>query len=98
MRLTVTGSKKEFFSAHLETWHKGTDGLLLPCPFCGSDDIGLSNTHTAYYWAVCNKCNCEMPGEGSGIGNFKTISECVIAHEEAINSAIKEWNNRTKKT
>lgn len=92
MRLVILGSKKEGFYIHLETW-KDIDDLLLPCPFCGSTDVTLGNTHTAYYHVVCNNCNCEMPGEGNGSG-FKTISECASAHEEAINSAIKEWNIR----
>lgn len=97
IKLGIFGSKEEGgFSAGLEMWSKNPDRLLLPCPFCGSIAASLRNTHTAAYEVVCDNCECAMPGRFFG-EVFKTISECAIKHEKAINSAIKEWNKRAKK-
>ena len=36
---------------------------LLPCPFCGSEDVELQNTHTASFWVKCNQCEAEAHGQ-----------------------------------
>lgn len=40
--------------------------VLKPCPFCGSGDQLLVNTHTACYWISCVMCGAEMHGEAFG--------------------------------
>lgn len=36
---------------------------LLPCPFCGSDCVELSNTHTPSFWVGCKDCGAEVNGQ-----------------------------------
>lgn len=35
---------------------------LLPCPFCGGDDLQLGNTHTPKFSVECLSCNAEVGG------------------------------------
>jgi hypothetical protein len=39
---------------------------LKPCPFCGSSDICLANTHTAAFWVECQTCDAEARGDAFG--------------------------------
>ncbi|MDN7851368.1 Lar family restriction alleviation protein [Burkholderia seminalis] len=35
---------------------------LLPCPFCGSTNLEIANTHTPSFWVRCNECEAEASG------------------------------------
>lgn len=39
------------------------DASLLPCPFCGGNDLEIANTHTASFWVACNDCDAEVHGD-----------------------------------
>lgn len=36
---------------------------FLPCPFCGSTDVEIGNTHTPYFCVTCQDCEAEIHGE-----------------------------------
>lgn len=68
---------------------------ILPCPFCGSHDIELCNTHTPSYWMECQECDAQVHGEYgpdlvSGPGSYGSLRQ----HEAAAKSAIAAWNRR----
>lgn len=73
------------------TLHAIPDGeTVYPCPFCGSDDIELTNTHTACYWCECQNCGAQVTGEAYEGDHSEN------AHKVAALSAIKAWNTRAK--
>ena len=60
------------------------DVELLPCPFCGSSDIGYSYIETyslgsSYGTLGCNSCGC----------NFPTQHDDAVSDDE-----IRRWNTR----
>lgn len=55
---------------------------LLPCPFCGAEDLELVNTHTPSYWVECETCRAEAHGDS------------LQTHTAAIRSAVDAWNRR----
>ena len=64
---------------------------LRPCPFCGSGNIELINTHTPSCWVECLDCEGQAHGEPvRPKGNYQTRKH----FEQAIKSAIKAWNRR----
>ena len=67
------------------------DVELKHCPFCGSEDLELTNTHTPSCWVECLDCQAQAHGEcfqnKNGFwreGHFK----------KAIQSAVSSWNRR----
>jgi transcription elongation factor Elf1 len=56
---------------------------LLPCPFCGSENLEVCNTHTPSFWIECGDC------EASARGDFFPRSFAA-----AIQSASNVWNRR----
>ena len=83
------------WSAHGE-WEEG-DIPLLPCPFCGSTDDTVSNTHTPFYTASCGTCDAEGPRDYRD-GEFWTprVSKdgTERIHRKAFSAAIFAWNRR----
>ena len=73
------------------TLHAVQDGVetLKPCPFCGSTNLGLKNTHTAAYWVECFDCGAQVSGDSY------PDPEQVISHSRAAASALDYWNRRT---
>lgn len=68
---------------------------VLPCPFCGSDDIELANTHTPSYWVECLECSAEVHGQYfEEAFNFDPDGGHLLSHEKAKASALKAWNRR----
>lgn len=66
---------------------------LLPCPFCGSHDVGVVDGDT-FRWrmAVCNSCGAKAPDvriQTSGSGTSKEWEERARA------GAMAEWNKRS---
>ena len=54
---------------------------LKPCPFCGSDNMGVyehSYPMEHYYFVFCNECKAES-------GNFETKEKAILA-----------WNRRAE--
>ncbi len=66
------------------------EGKLEHCPFCGSTDIEIENTHTPYYWAKCTQCEAEV-SEVNYPSDRKGNHE---GHVESINAVVKAWNTR----
>ena len=64
---------------------------LKPCPFCGSSELELVNTHTASCWVECLKCSGQCGGEYYCAKKGKSTKKHFVA---AIRSAIENWNRR----
>lgn len=88
----------------------GQTNKLKPCPFCGSTDIDLSNTHTAAFSVECNDCGAEAHGEyfeGPRAAKHIHYSPFPQSDHEgdyhqlpenyrlAADSAVAAWNRRT---
>ena len=58
------------------------------CPFCGSRDIELCNTHTAAYWMECQKCGAQV--NGTSYADFDDEE----SHLKAARTALINWNHR----
>lgn len=69
-------------------------GDLKPCPFCGSTDLEVNNTHTPSYWVECNNCEGEISGEYPADDTFINEEAHTAMHETAIRSAVRWWNTR----
>lgn len=101
MNLEIYGTSKSHFSAHGELVQEADtiEKRLLPCPFCGSDVITVSNTHTPYYDAECQDCGAQgppgRPTTKGGDGHIRTKKLCQTLHREAFEDAIFAWNART---
>lgn len=93
MKLEIYGDKSTGFSAHgahipLE------DAALYPCPFCGSNEIAVENTHTASYSAECQKCEAQVSGPWHFGNRIKSRAQCRRVHQKAFDSAVQRWNTR----
>jgi hypothetical protein len=71
---------------------------LRGCPFCGSFDLELNNTHTACYWISCRYCavegiTVEVTGK-SFSDNYSSEKIPIANHKKAKQSAIDAWNRR----
>jgi uncharacterized Zn finger protein len=77
---------EEPFSAHGEN----TDETYDSCPFCGSREIEISNTHTPSYRGECFACGAVGP---SNPYPEKEPSEAV--HRAAFEEALRLWNARS---
>jgi len=69
-----------------------TDELVEPCPFCGSKDIALCNTHNSSYWMECQNCDAQVHGRSfvdyaDGNKDYR--------HIWAARSALDTWNHRS---
>lgn len=70
---------------------EGPNEKLMPCPFCGSSDVILANTHTASYWVECQSCEANAKGISYQGNHVDAPREC---YEMAARSAIEKWNMR----
>jgi hypothetical protein len=64
-----------------------------PCPFCGSDNIELHNTHRACYTVECVRCGAELMGKNYG-GDIASDKLSRRHHTDAKRSALAKWNAR----
>ena len=73
------------------TLHAVLDGeVLLPCPFCGSVGMELTNfsiTRTTHYWV---ECWCGAKIDGDSYPNAEDEAD----HIKAAESAVAAWNKR----
>lgn len=92
--LDIRGDAKNGFSAHYNEEHTKQDASLKPCPFCGSTDLELGNTHTPYYSVQCTTCSAEVHGAYSYGNRIRSAVNCLRVHRKAFNSAVEAWNNR----
>lgn len=79
------------YRAHTDV---SNDGTLMPCPFCGSVDLEVSNTHTPSYWVTCE---CGVEAHAGMVGDkvvFVNKGACTRAHRKAFAAAIALWNTR----
>ncbi len=73
--------------------------VILPCPFCGSEDIEYltrmeEDGYTCEGSMICNNCESEGPiVSNMMVGNFAFGAE---AGEEIERMAKHGWNNREK--
>lgn len=75
----------------------GVDAGLLPCPFCGGDDLTIHGvSYNAHYLVQCENC-------GSERGTFdlpdikvnnRTRTAFEAAHREGFAAGIAAWNRR----
>jgi Lar family restriction alleviation protein len=65
---------------------------LMPCPFCGNNQVTIENTHSPCYWVEC-ECGAEMH---SGGVKWKTEAgkNNMSNHRKAKQMAIDAWNQR----
>ena len=68
-----------------------TDERVEPCPFCGSNDVALCNTHNSAYWMECQNCGAQV--DGQSFAGFADGNEDE-KHLESARSAISTWNHR----
>lgn len=78
---------------------------LAPCPFCGSEELELCNTHSPSFWVEC-ECGVEVHGEAFATRTSQSYSaepegpnEADYAglrpiFRKAADSAIAAWNRR----
>jgi len=97
MELEIYGGPKcGGWSGHGE-YERGTDEPLHACPFCGSANVSVINTHTPYYTAKCRGCGAEGPrtntGDAWNRGMPRDATERL--HREAFQAAVDAWNGRT---
>lgn len=92
--LDIRGDAKNGFSAHYNEEHTKQDASLKPCPFCGSDDLEIQNTHTPSYSVQCQGCQAEANGPYYYGKAMRTRKNCVRQHRKAFDSAVQAWNQR----
>lgn len=60
--------------------------VLLPCPFCGSDDVGVSyDDYDFARWVSCNQCECD--------GALLQVQPGT--KEAALAGVVRKWNQRS---
>ena len=65
--------------------------FLKHCPFCGSTEVVLENTHNPSYWVECQDCEAQIHGES--YGSRKDYGS-IASHKKSAKSAINKWNGR----
>jgi Lar family restriction alleviation protein len=95
MKTELIGNAKVGFSIHGES----TDEKLEPCPFCGSREVVVSNTHTNYYNGECQDCGAQGACVGNGAvptkrDGFSTKQLAQVNHEASFALAVQHWNKR----
>lgn len=95
MKLEIFGDPEYGWSGHGEYEH-GIDAHLNSCPFCDSDEIRVSNTHTPYYRAECTECGAEGPYNSIGDAWNRSMSksDATALHQLSFAKAIIDWNCR----
>jgi Lar family restriction alleviation protein len=91
MQLEVYGSAPNYSASG--DYERGVDMPLRPCPFCGSENITVVNTHTPSYTAECEDCGAQGPGVYYD-GKLRSKAQAERAHRETFDQAIVEWNTR----
>lgn len=94
MKLDIFGGRSQGgYSAHGESDIEA----LAECPFCASDNIEVSNTHTPCYHAECLACGAQGPRIGLA-PNEKQHERTRVGvqrqHETKFKGAVKAWNTR----
>jgi len=93
MKLEIYGDEKYGFSGHGE-YEPGIDPPLSSCPFCGSKNIAVFNTHTPSYWAECIECEAEKHSKYNFGDKIRSEIKAKKEHKKSFLSAIEEWNKR----
>jgi hypothetical protein len=98
MKLDIFGGpKKGGWSGH--GIQEGSDmPFLRSCPFCGSRQVEISNTHTPFYTAHCLDCEAEGPrayGAGQAWSRRSSKRDTERIHRQAFDDAIDAWNDRS---
>lgn len=84
------------FSGHLDFSESDLIRTLKPCPFCGSTDLEIVNTHTSSYWVTCQECGVEADSYSVEYEfPFKSPQEVYDAHMESARGGAETWNTRT---
>jgi transcription elongation factor Elf1 len=68
----------------------GDEIILLPCPFCGSENISMHEGET-FRWRkmACNDCSASC-----GEFRYNTLTSEQIADTQAKIDGANEWNSR----
>ena len=60
--------------------------VLLPCPFCGSEDVSISyDDYDFARWVCCNQCECDGP----------LLQVQPGTKEVALAGVVRKWNKRS---
>lgn len=90
MNLEVHGNAKDGYFGSGES-----DGEYLePCPFCGSLNVTVSNTHTPSYWAECEDCGAQGPSSTYPKREARSRAGVRRQHKAALSEAVERWNRR----
>lgn len=73
---------------------RDTNQGVLPCPFCGSPHLNISNTHTPSFTVECDNCDAQISGGYCGGAPFKSRPAALRAYRRAFKRAVEAWNKR----
>lgn len=94
--LDVPGDARLHAEVLLEAGNK--DRPVLPCPFCGSQHMTISNSHTPCFQVDCDNCTGQVTGAAvyarSNGGRYQTRKAALAGYRRAFKSAINAWNRR----
>lgn len=73
---------------------------LLPCPFCGSNDLILDDYPDGKYdcYVLCDNCNCCGPASDYGYNEYDCNDTPMPDRKIVQKKAYELWNERVKKT
>lgn len=92
--LQINGDSQQGFSAHYDETKTKEDAKLKGCPFCGSENVEIGNTHTPAYFVQCVDCNAETHATYTYGKALKTRKQCQREHQRSFMSAVDAWNTR----
>lgn len=91
------GTKIEHMGDHVisATYDPAKHGKLKKCPFCGSADLEVNNTHTPSFWVECLNCSAEVHGDYDSANDKPSsfLERCDL-YIRALVSAVTCWNRR----
>ncbi|EIW6162789.1 Lar family restriction alleviation protein [Salmonella enterica subsp. enterica serovar Saintpaul] len=89
----VFGSDEDY-SCSYEDDGNHSGATLLPCPFCGSENLEVCNTHTPSYWVACLNCGGEKHTSIDGYPALTSPELALGVHMSAFKMAVNGWNQR----
>lgn len=97
MNMKIRGNDKDGYSGKI-TAIPGKDVTIFECPFCGSTEVEIWNTHSPSYSVRCLNCGAEVPSDDDICpgGLIKNKEEAIMLHEKAVRSAVENWNKRAE--
>ena len=68
---------------------------LLPCPFCGGENIKVLGSETSYYWCRCMNCLAsttteDVEEDAIKAWNTRQVGVCIWKYDESFEYATSE--------